>query len=176
MTTQLKDYSKSDKELIRFSISGKNPEQWKRLSQSLYKLIDVIADKLSKESEINGEHAYSNSDMAKDIASIASEWAKAKIERPSIENDNIKAETALKFAQAKKHLTEIRKIEEEIIGQRIENRNRELNFLLEKFERLMKMIQIIEGAHVEFVRSDNDACLLIGPKPDELTPSGDDPK
>ena len=100
--------------------------------------------------------------MLKDITSIAASWAQAKVEKPSFENEKLRAEIASEFAEAKRRYAEASKLEAET--QKINAEN--IGIQLDNLERLMKFAEIM--GRVGFSRIGNDAHLLIDSDPDTI--------
>ena len=95
----------------------------------VYSIVDFLENKIVNFTK-NSESFDSQSikELVKDIAKIVSYWIKAKAEKTSTENAKLRAETELKFAEAKKCLAEAdkaeaeaRKIQAEGIGIEIAN-------------------------------------------------------
>jgi len=139
------------KELIRFQITGLPTKQWDRLQGQIFDIIEDIASKVSLGSG-TGE------DIAKDISEIALNWIKAKVEKPSLENEKLKSEIALNFANYKKTISESQKTNEERIGVQIDN-----------LTKLVNALAILKGASISFSQVGQEGHLIIGPTPKDLS-------
>ena len=162
---------REERELIRFSVSGKGPE-WGRLQEKIFSIVDVIAERIQQSSSIDQESVDASAEAFKDLSAIATNWARAKIERPSLENEKLKAEIASEFAEAKKRWAEALKLEAETRQIESSTNNQLLVAALDNLERLMRIAK--QMSHITFERLDGDGHLLIGPTPEQLgEPKGD---
>ncbi len=164
---------KKDSNILKLSVSGLPEESWNRLQDSLFRIIDKVSNKLDENSSIDTDTIDSTSNILKDISSIASQWAKAKVEKPSLENEKIKAEITEKFAQTKKILKETEKTDEEIKSLRIENQHKELSYYLDNLERVFLLMQKFNEARLLFLEDGKSASLFIGKNPSQYNPTED---
>ena len=153
-----------ESELIRLVISGRG-DAWARLETKLLGLIDVIVDRVEG-SASSTTATETTREVVKDISRIATEWARAKVERPTLENEKLRAEIASEFAEAKRRLAETLRIEAETRKIDAEARNIELVAWLDNLERLLRIAKLM--AHATFARIGPDGHLLIGPRPEQL--------
>ncbi|MHA1703946.1 MAG: hypothetical protein ACTSWK_16960 [Promethearchaeota archaeon] len=148
--------------IAKYTLRGLPDESWKRLEDSLFKIIDKISNKVSSSSYLSEESKVATSDIINDITKITSKWAKAKLDKPSLENERIKAEIAEKFASTKKLLAETEKTEEEINSLRIDNRHKELMYHVEELELFFNLMNKLKDVKTYFHIDDNEANLFIG--------------
>ncbi len=159
-----------ESELIRFVISGRG-DAWAHLEAKLLGLIDTIVSRV-QENPSHSTVAKTTGEVVEDISRIATEWARAKLERPTLENQRLRAEIACEFAEAKRRLAETLRIEAETRKIDAEAKNIELVALLDNLERLLRITQLM--AHATFARIGPDGHLLIGPRPEQVGgPEGD---
>ena len=163
--TWANDEQREEYELLRFAITGKG-EEWARLQQRIFDIVDVIAQRIQDATDANPNTVQESADTMKDLTTLAASWARAKIERPSLENDKLKAEIASEFAEAKKRWAEAMKLEAETRQIDVEVCNQQLVSALDNLERLLKIAKLM--SNITFKRIGNDGHLLIGPKAEQL--------
>lgn len=162
---------RDERELIRYVLDGKG-EEWERLRGRLYSIIDMIASRIQEMSGAEPDTVDASSSVMKDLAGLAMDWARAKVERPSLENDKLRAEIASEFAEAKKRWAEALKAQAEAQKIAQDSRNQQLVAALDNLERLIRLTKVI--ANVTFEQHGNDGHLLIGPNLDQIgLPAGD---
>jgi len=157
--------SKDQITLIRFCITGSD-EAWKRLQGRIYGLINVIADRIEGEGNAESAHVESVREATQDVVRIAAEWVRAKVEKPTLENNQIRAEIAAKFAEAKRTLAEEGKLLAETRAIELENENKQLVWKLDNLERLLRLLSVV--AHVTYAEEGNNGHLVIGPAPRQI--------
>lgn len=123
------DYNNQKDELVSINISGQNDDEWQRIGTKVVALIENISDKII---EASGIAKNSESTAVADIKSIATQWAKAKTEKPSLENDVLKANII-------KSLAEARKIDKESEKIAADQKNSEVLGMIEAMERLVDL-------------------------------------
>lgn len=164
---------RDEHELIRFAVTGRG-EEWNRLQEKIFGIVDVIAQRIQDATLSNSNTVEASAEAMKDLTTLAANWAQAKIERPSLENDKLRAEIVSEFAEAKKKWAEAMKLEAETRQINADTRSQDLVSALDNLERLLRIAKVM--SHVTFERSGNDGHLLIGPKVDHLgQPAGDNP-
>lgn len=162
---------KGKKKLLRFYVTGRGDE-WSRLQEKIYSIIDSITERIQVSTDVNDVVAEHTADTLKDLSSLAAKWAQAKIERPSLENEKLKAEIASEFAEAKRRHAESLKLEAETRQIDDATRNARIVADLDNLERLMKLASTV--AHVSFAKVGKDGHLLIGPTTEQIgIPDGD---
>ncbi|MBR09944.1 MAG: hypothetical protein CMP48_19930 [Rickettsiales bacterium] len=114
-----------EKEIFDFRLTALNEESWKKLSGKLMGVVDSLI------AEINIEKGHS-SDSLKNASEIAVSFLKAKMQRPTIENEKMLSEIMLNYANVKKIDKEAMKIDQEIIDSKI-NQLKELVTLFAQF-------------------------------------------
>lgn len=124
---------------VYVELSGTSPDEWNRVGESLIGLIEKLSNKIG---EVSGGDISSGADVAKNISTIATRWAKAKIERPSLENDSLKADILKKLAEADKTRSEANQIDSEI-------KHKEVLVTLEAMERLIEIQQKMSRLGIE---------------------------
>jgi hypothetical protein len=67
-----------------------------------------------------------SADFAKSLATIATNLTRAMVEKPSLQNEKLRADIALTYANVKKTLAEAVKMEEEAFSLQIANKKAEL--------------------------------------------------
>ena len=110
-------------------ISGYNDEEWQRIGTKIVSLIERLSDNILEKSGVDEEQ---KSNLSSDITSIATKWAQAKMEKPSLENDVLKADILKKLSEARKI-----DMESELIA--TEQRNKEALGMIEVMERLIDL-------------------------------------
>ncbi|QEY16326.1 hypothetical protein D0C16_10240 [Cellvibrio sp. KY-GH-1] len=125
-----KNFESEDK-VVYVELSGSNPDQWKRVGETLVGLLEKLSSKIDV---VSGIEASSSGEVAKDISKIANRWAKEKLDAPSLQNDSLKADILKKMAEAERTRSEAHKINSEI-------RNKEVLVALEAMERLIEIQQ-----------------------------------
>ena len=164
-STWADDEHREEHELVRFAITGKG-EEWPRLQQRIFGIVDVIAQRIQNSTDAAPNTVEASAETMKDLTALAANWARARIERPSLENEKLKAEIATEFAEAKKRWAEAMKLEAETRQIDIDARNQELVSALDNLERLLNIAKVM--SHMTFERVGNDAHLLIGPRAQQL--------
>lgn len=160
-----------EKQLMRFAVTGRGDE-WGRLQEKIFSIIDSVAERIRESTEVEDEVIEDATDALKDLSSLATKWAKAKVERPSLENEKLRAEIASEFAEAKKRYAAALKLEAETRQIDDATRNARIIADLDNLERLMKLADRI--AHVTFAKVGKDGHLLIGPTPEQVGPPDGD--
>jgi len=169
--TYANEEHRDERELIRFAIAGQN-EAWLRLNEKIYNVIDSIVDRVQKVVDVNPEAAKASASIMKDLTSIAGDWVKAKVERPSLENTKLRAEIASEYAEAKKRWAEALKAEAEAKKIISETQTQEVLAAMDNLERLLRLQSLM--SNMTFTVQGKDGHLLIGPRPDQLgLPAGD---
>jgi hypothetical protein len=123
------DSANETENLVTLHISGQNSEEWQRVGARLVTLIEKISDRIV---EASGVEKDPSSTTVEDITSIATRWAQAKVEKPSLENDVLKANIM-------KALAEARKIDHESAKIATENRNSEILGMIDAMDRLVDL-------------------------------------
>ena len=144
-------------ELVDVQISGQNSDEWQRVGTKVVALIENISDKII---EASGVTKDSESTTVADITSIATEWAKAKTEKPSLENDVLKANIM-------KALAEARKIDNESAKIATDNKNSEVLGMIEAMERLVDLQLKMQKTGIT-LNIDNGVDQLEDSEPDRL--------
>ena len=153
-------------ELIRLGVVG-GAEEWSRLQENLFSALEGAVQKVQEWGGATPRDGVEDpyADAVRDIAALASNWARAKVERPSLENAKLRAEIVSEFAEAKRRLAEAEKL-------RSETRQSEMTFALDQLERLLKSAEIV--GRLQVARVGPNVHMLVGPDPKELgRPSGD---
>lgn len=160
--------------LHRFAITGDGPE-WGHLQHKIFALIDNIVDRLDDVDGLDHNTLQEAGDVMKDLTSLAAKWARAKVERSSLENDKIRSAIALDFAEATKRYAEARRSNAGTIRDYAEADKLRSEALVAKMDALERMLNIVNMiAHSQFRMVGNDGHLLIGPRPQQLgEPDGD---
>ena len=156
--SQREQVDRRESELVRLALTGEG-EAWERLQAKVFSIIETIATRIQESTPASEGVTSSTTDVAKDILRIAGDWAKAKVERPSLENSKLRAEIASEFAEAKRRLAEARKAEAEAAKLEQELHGNRLNQDIENLERLLTLAGLM--AHVQFARIGPDAHLLL---------------
>lgn len=152
-----------ERDLIRFAITGKNAELWERLQGRIFEVVDAIVTRIADTADLDAPETDAVVEVAQDLAKLATDWARAKLERPSLENQKLQAEIAVQFAEAKKTLAEARKLDAETRQIDANTQNQVLDGLLTKLEKLMRMM-----GSITISRVGGDTHILAGPTPAEL--------
>ena len=109
-------------ELVAIELAGKNPEAFDRLFGKLTETIERSIETLSGRDTSPGV-----SSAIQDVASIAKSFAKAKLEKPSIENQHLIAQISSEYAAAEERLANARKLHAEADSVEIDNVLKRLN-------------------------------------------------
>lgn len=161
------------KELVRFAVTGRG-EEWGRLQERIFVIVDSIVARVQASTDIAPDTANASAEIMKDLSAIAAKWARAKVERPSLENEKLRAEIASEFAEAKRRHAEALKAEAEARKIDMETKTASLVGMLDLLERLLKLTGSM--AHITFQQVGQDGHLLIGPRPEQLGPPGRGPQ
>lgn len=132
---------------VRITLTGKNEEQWSKLFD---KLTDIVTSAVSKVTPEDVEDESVREYVAA-ISDISKSWASAKIERPTLENEKLIAETLNLFEDLKLKREQNRKL-------KLENDSLELD-LLEK--RLAMALRMLNFLHNKFVRNESGELTLL---------------
>lgn len=143
-------------EMITVEVAG-STEEWKRLQETVFGVIDTIAKRVGDLSgaSLPGNEGSNPTELLQDITKIATDWARAKVEKPTLENAKLRAEIASEYAEAKRRWAEASKAEAE--AERIQAEG--IAVQLDNLERLLKFSEIL--GRVRFSRIGNDAHLVI---------------
>ena len=71
--------NRDERELIRVAITGKG-EEWGRLQEKIYSIVDVIAQRIQDHTSANPAKVEGSAEALKDLSTLAANWARAKIE------------------------------------------------------------------------------------------------
>lgn len=134
---------KEKKELIQLKLTGKNAEVWERLNYKLFNAIDSVTEKFLKEG--------TDSSTAKDLVKLTFDFVKAKTLKPTLENEKLKAEITLQYAQARKEAALEDNIQQDTLSKALAN-----------LEKLIQLTLLIKGHRTEFHQLNEDAHLLTG--------------
>ena len=137
------------KDFLQIGVSGLNPEIWNRLEGQFADLIEKLCDRIGADN--------SDQQLTKDIVQLGFNFAKAKIEKPSLENEKLKAEIANNYADANKKIFETEKIKEDIIEKKLEN-----------LERLLTVFKNMNGSNIHFSTLKGSSNLFIGNVPNDI--------
>jgi len=151
--------------MLKLSVSGIPIDRWSRIQETFFGIIDKLEKKLEDNEVLDRSSIDSTSSMLKDITAIATQWAKSKVEKPSLENEKIKAEIAQKFAETKKTLNEAEKTREETKSIQIDNKQKELTFYIDSLERIFVLMEKFNDAQFLFVKDEESAKLFFQQKP-----------
>lgn len=132
------------KVIVGIELRGLNENTWKNLSNKLFEAIDSLCSQIS-DNPITKEYA-------KDIAQIGLSFFKAKAQKPTLENEKLVAEIAVKYAEAKKLLMETEKIELEKMEVAIRN-----------MENIIRVISLVKDLDTTFLLDEKgNGNLVIG--------------
>lgn len=152
--------------LIRLGVVG-GAEEWTRLQGKLFAALEGVVQKVQEWGDRTPGEGEDDpyAEAVRDIAALAANWARAKVEKPSLENAKLRAEIVSEFAEAKRRLAETEKL-------RSETRQAEMTLALDNLERLLKFAEIV--GRLQIARVGPDVHLVVGPDPKALgQPSGD---
>lgn len=145
-------------EVMRIELTGLNEAIWDRSFAKLSEVLENLVSRISESTGLSEETQSKSAQASLDLANIAATWAKAKIERPSLENQKLLMEISFKYAEQKRLVAETQKLEEETRGLRIENDYKEINKILETFERFIAL----KNLGVSLSKSNGELHLTIG--------------
>ena len=115
-------------------------EAFIRIQEKIHILLNTIVSNIEKKELISHNESDKTKETIRDISSIATQWTQAKLEKPTLENEDLKADIALKYAETEKILAEKIKIEEETISIRNSNNKAEMTNYLDVLERIIRML------------------------------------
>ena len=122
-------------EPIRFELTGKNAEVWNRMYETL---TSVVIDGMSSFAPMDDSERESTCQLLMDLAGITGGWAKAKLERPSLENEKLIAEIAEKFEDLKLKQAQRKTIE-------LENESKRLDLMVKRVETAIKLLGMLNS-------------------------------
>ncbi len=108
--------------------------RWERLSEDLFTLIEGLVKSVSKNSDSNEGRKVSSAEAA---FSIASDWAKAKVDKPILETEKLKAEIRRIHSEAETN-------EAQAEATRLENSLKKLEFAIKSLEYAEKVTLVRE--------------------------------
>lgn len=158
-------------ELIQLKITG--GDAWARIQDRIFSAVEVLVDRVTRASE--DEHkSEAVAEAVEDVLEIGLKWARAKVERPILENEKIRAEITLDFVEAKKRWAEALKIDSERRQIEAEIGRKQVTWALDNLERLLKIIGTLQQLNA--ARIGKDLHLFITPALSEIgEPMGDSP-
>lgn len=105
-------------DVIRLELTGKQAEAWNRVFDTLAGVVVRAVEHLIPDD--GAEKKEQARQMTEDLAEITKGWAKAKIERPTLENEKIIADITAKFEEAKLTRAKREQVEVETQKKRLE--------------------------------------------------------
>jgi hypothetical protein len=141
---------------IRFELAGKNTKQWNRISKNLVK---VIMDGMTAVMPPGNEDVLKSTEQSlSDAAEISKGWLKAKIDKPSIDNEKVIAETYNLFEDLKTKQT--KRIGEEIANEkgRIANESARLDLAIKRVKTAIVLLGLMQK---HFVLRDGELTLVL---------------
>lgn len=144
-------------EPIRIDITGKNAEIWNRiidqLSETVEKTVQSMMPKYEPETRKKAAQA------AKDIAELTGSWLQAKLESPTLDNEQKIADIAAKFEDIKLSEARRRGIEADTDIKLVQLDRARLRFWQEQLAAALRTLCLFEG---HFIRdADGNVTLLI---------------
>jgi hypothetical protein len=136
----------------------------------LYQAIESFAAKLDQTQPTPQSDPGAGSQVAKDLATIAAGWAKAKLEKPTLEAELLRAEITAKYAEAVRSSREAELFEVQRDKLRTELRHEGVENALIDLRRIMEVL----GAAAPLLAGQDADTLRIGIGLDanELRPPG----
>ena len=132
-------------QIVAIELSGRDPEAFDRL---FAKLTDTIEKSLEMMSGKDASPGVSSA--LQDVASIAKNFARAKLEKPSIENQHLIAQISSEYAAAEERLASARKLHAEADSVEIDNAMKRLNAAIQMANLLgkVKALSVEGGDHM----------------------------
>ncbi|OEK06715.1 hypothetical protein [Roseivirga misakiensis] len=138
------------KEFIQFDITGKNEALWHSLSKRLETIVQDIVAKVSNNS--------ASPAITKEILALGVDFVKAKAQKPTLENEKLKAEITERYSQVHKNMAETELHTEEALSKKIDN-----------LEKMIRLMFLLKGGPTHFLQDNNEANLLFGVDLNQLT-------
>lgn len=142
-------------DLIRLELSGRQADAWNRVFGALAGVIENAIDRLAANVEPEARETAKN--LSRDVAEIAKSFVKAKLERPTLENESTVADIALKFEQLKLLQANREQVEVETKIRKVRLDKERLEF----FERQLTVAIKWLGFLQRHIVSDNDGSVTL---------------
>ncbi len=136
-------------EPLRLSLRGKNAKQWNRLGKTLVQSIVKGAKAVIPAG--NEDVLQATQGTASDAVAISTGWLKAKVDKPSLENEKTCAEIEKLFEEAKER-------REKTESQKIQNESSRLDLAVKRVKTAIALLGLM---HKHFVQGDNELTLLL---------------
>jgi hypothetical protein len=144
-------------EPIRVELSGRNAEKFRQAFSDLSGII--IEGVMALVPEEDDELKKVTSKLVTSITEITAGWAKANLERPSLENEEIIARTVNLFEEAKLKRAQCE-------SQKIANESAKLDLMVKRVETALKLIGmlsnnfLLEGDKLTLVLTNQELAML----------------
>ena len=130
---------------IALQMTGQTPQTWAELRLTLIAKIVELVDQVGREKPTTD----CLKEQAREIGSLGLDHVKAKLEKPSLENEQIIANVSKTYAEVEKIKAEARKTDSEADAKEFENSIKQLRAML-KVSRVM-MLQSVQGEEVSLL-------------------------
>jgi hypothetical protein len=122
-------------EPIRIELTGKNGESWNRVFETL---TGIVTNAVTAIAPTDTPTQMAAEQFVADIGEISKNWLKAKVERPSLENEKLFAEIVGLFEEAK-----LKKSQRE--RQEIENESMKLDLMAKRLTMAIKLLGFLQN-------------------------------
>lgn len=166
------DAQSANKELVRFELSGSDAE-WARLQDLLFAAVERTVAKVNESLGLSSETSAALANASEDITRLAGAWAKAKLERPTLENEQIRAEITARYAEATRASAEATKFRAEAADIDARTRERAVAEALENLERVLRIVA--SATELRGARLGGALHVKAGPPSRALSPITEEP-
>lgn len=147
-------------DLIRIDVTGKSSETWSRIFESLSATIGRAVESIAGAIPDDAKREAVN--LTRELAEATRGWAKAKLEKPVLDNELKIAEIAqrleeIKLAQVKREIVEV-----ELDEKRLELWEKRLAMAMKWLSFMNRSVTRDENGNMTLVMTNRDLRLLIG--------------
>lgn len=143
-------------EVLRIELAGKNADAWNRVFSNLTRALENAIEQLAPDATDSDRKVAK--ELTADIAEITKGWMKARLERPTLENERILADIAARFEELKLAQSQRNKIEAETEAIRIENERKKLTLIEEQISTALRVLGMLQR-HI--VRNADGSVILL---------------
>lgn len=145
-------------ELIGFDLRGQDAA-WAHLHGEFFEAVQALVRRVVAAATASDGFQDGAEDLAEDIAVLAASWAKAKLEKPSLENERLRAEIAHEYAQARQKTAEALKPVAEMRMIESQRDQQAITSALDSLERILRIMALKSQLAVGRIHEDLHAHL-----------------
>lgn len=146
-------------DVIRIELTGKRSKAWNRVFDTLTGVVEKAVEQLAPHVE-EGTRRKIN-DLTHDLAEVTKGFVKAKMERPTLENERILVDIAAKFEELKLTRANRKRVEMETEIRRLDLWEKRMALAIKWLGFLSQRIVHTEEGGVVLVLTNQDLAALV---------------